>query len=159
MDSSSVRNWLGLYVLILTGGVGAYFFVAPPRVMPLEMPDRVAAAEILIPFLLGQMAAVFRFYTGPGARKIRRVDIPVWVVKGPPILVSIILLLEFTLMVIGGLTRDASLIPSAEAFKAALTFCVAFLNATTVFVISRYFEAPPEAAVRSPEKHSPGTGA
>lgn len=146
MKSSEIRSWLGLYVLIFTAVVGGYFFVAPSIMVPLEMPDKIASTEILLPFLLGQMAVVFRFYSSSSGHKDRRVNIPVWVVKAPPILVSIVLLSELVLMAIGGLTRRADLIPYPESFKAFLTFCVAFLNASTVFVITRYFEARPNSA-------------
>lgn len=141
MDATDVRNWLGLYVLILTAAIGAYFFVAPRMLVPLERPDQIAAAEILTPFLLGQVAAVFRFYSSPRRHKTKPINIPRWVVKVPPALVSILLGVELVLMGIGGVTRNVRLIPDPDAFKALLTFCVALLNASTVFVITRYFEA------------------
>jgi hypothetical protein len=148
MHAVAVRNWLGLYVLVLTSAVGTYFFVAPPAIMPLEKADKIAATEIILPFLLGQVAAVFRFYSADSADSKRSIPIPAWAVKAPPIVVTCILLLEFVLMGIGGVTQRETLIPPAESFKALLTFCVALLNASTVFVLGRFFESSGSSGAR-----------
>jgi hypothetical protein len=142
MTASTVRNWLGLYVLILTFGVGLYFFVVPSMLVPLELSDKVASAEILVPFLVGQVATVFRFFGADRRPKQWRLSIPTWVVKAPPALVTVILGIQFILMGIGGVTQREELIPHPEAFKASLTFCVALLNASTVYVITLYFGRP-----------------
>jgi hypothetical protein len=141
MSPSSIRTWIGLYLLVLTGAVAGVLLLAG-NLMPLEPGDITASFEIMIPFLLGQIAVTFRFYVNPHPRPVR-VAIPSWVVKGPPIIVSILLVGSFTLMIVGGL-QQSRVVPSAEKFKALLTFCVALLNASTVYVITKYFESSPD---------------
>src|SRR4051812_45529672 len=109
MSATAVRHWLGMYVLVLTSVVAAYLLMAPNRLLPLESTDRVAGTEIIVPFLLGQIAAVYRFYTSERHDHGRTVPVPAPFVKAPPIIVSCILLLEFVLMAVGGIVRDASI--------------------------------------------------
>jgi hypothetical protein len=125
-----------------------YFFLAPPFLVPLEKSERAACAEIVVPFLLGQVAAVYRYFAdpSPGARKVK---LPSYVVKTPPILVTIIVIYLIGMMSYAGVRQDKDLIPDPEAVRATLTFVVALLNASTVFVISKYFESS------TPPKESP----
>jgi hypothetical protein len=140
MKASAVRDWLGVYVLILTALVGGYLFIAPRALVPLEQADRVASIEIIVPFLLGQTAAVYRFFTHDGSTKrAETISIRPWLVKLPILLVSALLAIELLLMGAGSLLARADITPSPEAFKGVLTFCVALLNASTVFLITKYF--------------------
>lgn len=141
MAASAIRQWLGLYVLILTSAVGAYLLIAPPILLPLPAPDKVASTEIIVPFLIAQVAAVYRFYSSATTVAHEpRLPIPSPLVKAPLIIVSLVLIIEFAFMAAGGIAQ-ATWTPSAESFKALLTFCVSILNASTVFVITRYFQA------------------
>jgi hypothetical protein len=67
VKATEIRNWLGAYVFFLAAFLGGYFFLAPESLLPLELSDRTACFEIILPFLLGQVAAVYRFYTDPNA--------------------------------------------------------------------------------------------
>lgn len=136
-----VRSWLGLYVLLLTACVGAWILMAPKVLMPLDSPERVAAAEIVIPFLLGQVAAVFRYYSAAARDRRKFILIPRWVVQAPPLIVSVIIGLQFLALAIGGLKPELDITPSPDSFRAVLAFGVALLNASTVFVMTRYFES------------------
>jgi hypothetical protein len=144
MKASDIRNWLGAYVLFLTAALGGYLFLAPEMLFPLETSDKISSFQIILPFLLGQVAAVYRFFTDPNAAN-RMVDaaMPPWVVKAPPIIVSILLLAELILFAVAGLSRGTP--PNPETFRGLVTFCVALLNASTVLVITRYFDAPHSA--------------
>lgn len=138
MNSSQVRNWLGLYVLCLTVFLGGYSFLAPDFLLPLESGDRTASFEIILPLLIAQISVVYRFFTDPDAgRRTGLQDIPGWIVKAPPLLVSFLLSIELILFAFAGIQRSKP--PSPETFKGLVTFCVALLNATTVLVITRYF--------------------
>src|SRR5258707_2562268 len=137
MTTKEVRNWLGIYVLGLTAFLGGYAFIAPDYLLPIESNDRLAAFEIILPVLIAQVTAVFRFdWSGSSTTKSTRLNMPAWTVKLPPILVTILLTIELSLFAFAGLTRSAP--PSAEALKGLITFCVTLLNATTVYVVGRY---------------------
>jgi hypothetical protein len=45
-------------------------------------------------------------------------------------------------LILGTLWEAKNWAPSPETFKAVVTFCMSVLNATTVFIISRFFEVP-----------------
>ena len=140
MTASEVRNWLGLYVLCLTVFLGGYCFLAPDWILPLESSDRTASFEIIVPFLIAQVAAVYRFFTDPDSRRRTSFQrVPAWVVKAPPIFVTLLLICELSLFGFAGTKRETP--PSAESFKGLLTFCVALLNASTMLVITKYFES------------------
>jgi hypothetical protein len=141
MKAADIRNWLGAYVLFLTAFLGGYLFLAPLPLLPLESSDKTSCFQIILPFLLAQVAAVYRFYSDPNATN-RVVDniIPGWAVKAPPIIVTVLLIIELVLFAVAGLSGGTP--PAPETFKGLVTFCVALLNASTVFIITRYFDTP-----------------
>jgi hypothetical protein len=145
MSPAAIRSWIGLYLLILTGAVGGTLLLAG-GVLPMNDADLTSCFEIIIPFLLGQLALTFRFYANPADHQTR-VKVPKWVVKGPPVIVTILLVAGFTVMIVGALRQSES-VPSGEKFKALLTFCVALLNASTVYITTKYFESKQVAADR-----------
>jgi hypothetical protein len=71
---------------------------------------------------------------------LKLATLPSFFVKAPLLAVSAILLVTFLLMGIGG-HKAAPWTPSAAQFKNVLTFTVALLNASTVFITTRYFES------------------
>jgi len=145
MNSGEVRDWLGIYVLLLVAFLGGYLFLAPPMLLPLESGDKTSAFEIIIPFLLAQLAAVYRFYSDPHVSERTRIrSIPRWVIKGPPVVVSLLLISELGIFAYAGINRQTP--PTADTFKGLITFCVALLNASTIFVITRYFDVGRDAA-------------
>jgi hypothetical protein len=140
VTSGDIRNWLGIYVLVLVAFLGGYAFLAPDYLLPLESGDRVAAFEIILPVLLAQVALVFRFYTDEQAntRAIPRM-LPAWVVKLPLLLVTLLIGIELAMSGIAGVTRQKP--PSPEAFKGLITFCVSLLNVSSIVILSKYFDA------------------
>jgi hypothetical protein len=92
MAPSDVRNWFGLYVLCLTAFLAGYSFLAPDSILPLEPADRNASFEIILPFLVAQISAAYRFFTDPKQDDHENpLDLPGWVVKAPPVLVTLLL--------------------------------------------------------------------
>ena len=63
MTTDQIRNWMGWYMLVLTGVLGSYILLAGNTwLLPLEPQDQSAAFEIIVPFLLAQVAAIFSYY-------------------------------------------------------------------------------------------------
>lgn len=147
MKASDVRNWMGLYVLILLGVLGGYCFIAPDYLLPLENSDRVASFEIIVPLLVAQVSVIYRFYADRLESEQQMLpDLPSWTVKAPLIIVSLLLGTELTLFGVAGMTRTKP--PSPETFKGLVTFCVALLNASTVLIITKYFQSKPSVPVQ-----------
>lgn len=144
MTATAVRNWLGLYVLILVACLGGYCFLAPDWLLPLENSDRIAAFEIILPLLIAQLSAVYRFYTHDSRGDDAVGDsVPTWAIKAPLIVVSLLLGVELLLFAVAGIGRQTP--PSPETFKGLVTFCTALLNASAVLMIGRYFGAKTSA--------------
>src|SRR5262245_31455447 len=145
MKAQEIRRWLGAYILLLTSVLGAYLLLAGGTwVLPLKPDDVTASFEIVIPFLLGQVVIVYRFFTGSHAGDKRIPPMEPFFVKAPPLLATAIISGCLVVMAIGGY-ESASWTPSGAKFKAIVTFVVTLLNASTAFVVSRYFEAKGQA--------------
>lgn len=142
MKVAEVRNWLGIYFLVVTSCVGAYILLfGGSSLLPLSEADVTSSFEIIIPVFVGQLTIVFQWFGNPNPPPPgKQVPLPPWAVKGPPLIVVGILVAATLLMAIGN-HQSASWTLSSHSFKALLTFCVTLLNATTVFVTSRYFKA------------------
>jgi hypothetical protein len=82
MAAKDIRNWIGAYVLFFSAFLGGYLFLAPISILPLENSDRTSSFEIILPFLLAQVATVYRFYTDPNVNHRRAISaMPVWAVN------------------------------------------------------------------------------
>jgi hypothetical protein len=145
VTATAIRNWLGLYVLILVACLAGYCFLAPDWLLPLENSDRTSVFEIILPLLIAQLSAVYRFYAheskGDGAVGD---SVPTWAIKAPLIVVSVLLGVELLLFAVAGIRRQTP--PSPETFKGLVTFCTALLNASTVLMIGRYFSVKASVA-------------
>src|SRR5258706_9346299 len=157
MTISQSRSWLGLYFLVITCVLGAGVLLFGRGVLRLE--DVSGILQIIIPVLVGQLTVIFRWYGhGPKLGDNRVLDLPVWVIKGPPLMVVAILTLAVTLKIVGFALDNPLIAPSSGEFKSVVTFCVTLLNATTMYIIARYFgagkpnERTPRAAVALHEK-------
>jgi hypothetical protein len=140
MNSKDVRNWLGIYFLLITGVFGAYLLLfRESPLLPLSRAEAVDAFEILIPVLLAQLTMIFRWFSGQERDLTAAISIPRWVVVGPPIMVGSILILATITLVLGNLGDGKRWAPSPDGFKGIVTFCVSILNASTVFIVSKYF--------------------
>jgi hypothetical protein len=148
MRAYEVRNWLGKYYLLMTAGLATCLLLLPDtRVLPIGPKAGVEAFQIVIPVFIGQLTVMFRWYgAADSIQSDARVRLPTWVVKWPPLLVLALELLAVALSLTGNVgsgTADTLVTPAK--FKAILTACVALLNATTIFIVMKYFEARPSA--------------
>jgi hypothetical protein len=140
MKASDIRNWLGLYFLGSTAFFGAYILVfGGTYFLPLKVSDSNAAFQIMIPFFFGQLTIVFKWLAGDRRLNSQgKIDIPVWAVKGPPIAVAAILVVAILSLVITGRLETGTWIDGTR-FEAVVTFAVALLNASTVFIVMKLF--------------------
>jgi xanthine/uracil permease len=139
MNEKDIRNWLGIYFLLITVILGGTILLLGESLLRLD--DSIGVFEIIIPVLVGQLTIIFRWYTTDyEPNKKSRITLPAWIIKGPPLLVIGLLLITVALKVVG-FQYDQPWTPSDEQFKAVVTFCVTILNATTIYVISKYFGA------------------
>ena len=137
MTAKEIRNWLGVYFLLITAILGGIILLFGNSILRID--DSIGVFEIIIPVLVGQLAIIFRWFTSDHiSSKKHRTLLPGWIVKGPPLLVLLLLITSIALKIIG-FHYDSPWTPSDEQFKAVVTFCVTILNATTIYVISRYF--------------------
>lgn len=144
MTERDVRNWLGIYFLVVTTVSGGYILLfADTRLLPgLTRPNANGIFEIIVPVLVGQLTVIFRWFGNQtSVNSDTPVDLPNWVVKAPPLLVSALLIITVLMLIVGN-NREHPWGPSAESFAAIVTFCVSVLNATTVFIVSRFFSSP-----------------
>jgi hypothetical protein len=151
MKLQQLRNWLGLYFLLLTTILGAYILLfSESMFLPISKSDGVASFEIIIPVLMGQLTIIFRWFGADfNVGKNSKTGLPPWIVKGPPIIVASVLGVTIGVMVIGNMSPDLNFGIGSDTFKAIVTFCVSILNATTIFIVSRFFQNKKE---RSPGK-------
>jgi hypothetical protein len=144
MSITSARRWLGWYFLIITAVSGAYILLlGETPYLPITREDASDTSLILLPVLLGQIAAICHFSLRPtqSSRKV----IPTWMVKGPPIIAFSILLITIVTAIIGNSGDGYNFAPSPQTFKIMVGFAVSVLNASTVFLIGKLF--PSESKV------------
>ena len=154
MIVSDIRNWLGLYFLGATMMFGAYFILCPETPMlPLSRSEAHAAFAIVVPVLMGQLTMIFRWFGNTQTLNDNSVvPIPTWVVKGPPFMVSVLLVITIGLAIVGNIGEGKSYAPSPEAFRTMVTFSMSILNATTIFIVTRFFDLPKGAKTVSEDK-------
>jgi len=134
MSGDRVRNWLGIYVLVITVALGAYIILfQQTQLLPVSSADASSAFKIIIPTLLAQVTIVFKWFSSP-TRSSRLLRIPGWVVKGPPIATTLVLLVTITYLIC-----DQGRSDGGEIFKNAVTFCISVLSASTMFIIPTVF--------------------
>src|SRR5438046_2050049 len=117
MRSREVRNWLGIYFLLITGCLGGYILLfSETQLLPMPRSEATAAFQIIVPVLIGQLAIIFRWYASPYLPAGEStVSVPPWVVKGPPALVVFLMLAAIIQMAVGNFwgSRSWTLAPSA----------------------------------------------
>lgn len=158
MKAGEVRDWLGKYFLLMTVSLGGYILLFAGRytvLLRIDWQTGMDCFQIIIPTLLGQLTIIFRFYGAANAIDEKAsVPIPDWVVKWPPLLLAGLVVVTIVLMAFGNVEGGQQVSPLQDQFKMIVTFYVAVLNATTVFVVSRLFESQPEP-VKQEEKKEP----
>jgi len=139
MKQLEVRNWLGLYFLLITSILGGVILLFGSSFLRLD--DPIGVFEIIIPVLIGQLAIIVQWFAGnPAPDAQSKISMPVWIIKGPPLIVVALLAIAVALKVAGFYYDQPSWALSDAQFKGVVTFCVSLLNATTIYVISAYFK-------------------
>jgi hypothetical protein len=145
MREREVRNWLGIYFLFVTILLGGYIILfAETKLLPMSKAEAMNAFKIIIPVFVGQLAIIFQWFSRHDAASSEAIlSIPPWVVKAPLILVACLLIAGIVIMIIGNSgsqTTQPAWSPSPERFKDLVTFAVTVLNATSVYIVMRFFK-------------------
>ena len=142
MTIGAARKWLAIYFLLTAVAVGLYLLLFPATwILPLGRDDANACFEILLPVLIGQVTVIFQWFalaSAGDAENIEPSPIPDWAIKLPPILVLLIIIASAVALSIANMP-PSHLQLGPEGFKAALTFAVSIMNASTVLLVSRLF--------------------
>jgi hypothetical protein len=141
MKVKQIRNWLGLYFLLFTVILGGYILLFKETwLLPIPDTAGIDSFEIIIPVLVGQLTIIFKWYSIERKTEDVFIDIPRWVVMGPPILISLLIIGSIVNLIIGNSDGQNQSVISANTFKGIVTFCVSVLNATTMFIVGRFFK-------------------
>ena len=153
MTPKEVRDWVGKYFLFTLAALGGYVYIfAGTVLLPLDRAEAFAAGETIIPVFLGQLTIMYRwFFSSTPIDTVGDVEIPPWLIKGPPILGIVLIAASITSMIIGS-RQQAHWAPDPETFRRIVVFVVSLLNVTTVIVISRYFGDQASAHARAKGK-------
>jgi len=153
MKTKDVRNWLGIYFLLITGILGAYFLLFGETILlPIAKQEATDVFQIVIPVFIGQLTIIFRWFAGfTKVTDDEVIDLPSWVIKGPPLLVIGILVVAMVSMILGNLYSSEQWTTSPGQLKGIVTFCVSILNATTIFIVGGYFKPPKLTETSNPD--------
>jgi hypothetical protein len=159
MTAKDTRNWLGKYFLLTTSVLGGYVLLCGETpLLPIRRAEALDCFQIVVPVLVGQLTIIFRWFAvGDKIQDDAPVDMPDWVVKGPPLIVIALISAAAIALVAGNVGKGSSWAPSPESFKGMVTFAVSLLNATTIFILARYFEAAKTVSLMEQEKGSSGS--
>ena len=142
MNRLNDRDAIGIFYLTLTTVLGAYILIFGETVLlPISKEDANSSFQITIPAFIAQLTAIFKWYMDPNRTESREINLPVWIVYGPPISVSFILALAIIVIV----QSSGEGFDGGSLFKNVVTFCVSILGATTVFVVGGLFGTPDQA--------------
>lgn len=116
--------------------LGMYFLLfGQTSLLPVSHAEAQSAFEILIPVFAGQLTIVFQWF-GDDKPTSRGRSAPRWIVVAPPLLVFGSIATTIVIMSIGN-KMGADWTPSPDSFKGIVTFCVAVLNGSTVFIVGK----------------------
>ena len=152
MTPKEVRDWIGKYFLFTLAALGGYIYLFSETIfLPISKAEAFAAGETIIPVFLGQLTIMYRWFLSPAPTVGNvTIEIPSWLVKGPPI-ISIFLIAASILSMVLGSAQRATWSPDPETFRRIVVFVVSLLNVTTLIVISRYFGEPqPQNSLPTP---------
>jgi hypothetical protein len=146
MTPKEVRDWIGKYFLFTLAALGGYIYIFSETVfLPIARSEALAAGETIIPVFLGQLTIMYRwFFSTKPIDTVGDIEIPSWLIKGPPFL-SIVLIVASIVSMIVGNRLQAHWSPDPETFRRIVVFVVSLLNVTTLIVISRYFGDAPKS--------------
>lgn len=143
MKESKIRKWLAVYFLLISGILGFYFLIfGETPFLPIQKQFANSSFNIIIPIFISQLVLIFKWYTGSNINSNqpdRSYNIPVWLIKGPPIIVLCILVTTIVLYISFAQLKYIWK-PSSETFQSIVAFCATLINASTIFIITSLFK-------------------
>jgi hypothetical protein len=102
-----------------------------------KIDDVAGVIEIMIPVFFSQVVSVVKWFSSNNNLN-EEVNIPRVIIFLPPIVVLILLILTFSLKVIG-FNNNASYTPDDARIKEVVTFCMTMLSGTTIYLVTVYY--------------------
>jgi len=136
------RKWLAVYFLLVTVITGAFLLLFNgTTVLPLSSDDASACFQIIIPVLVGQVTVIFQWIAvankDDATGKLES-PVPTWAIRLPALMA--VLIIVVATIVLAYANRPAiNWTVSPTTFKSAVTFSVTILNASTIFLVARFF--------------------
>lgn len=139
MTKAAAQKWLALYFLFVTAVLGTYILIFPETdFLPVPRDEAKAALQIIIPVLLGQMAVIFQWIAQARDQvKDELSPIPAWAIKAPAIAAISVLAAVIAALII--LNSQKSDTPLTGMFSNGVTFAVAIINVSTVYLVAKLF--------------------
>ena len=136
MANLEKRDVIGIFYLALTTILGAYILIfGETLLLPISKEDANSAFQIIIPTFIAQLTIIFKWYVDPNRAESLKIKLPRWVIYGPPISVTFVIVLGILVIV----DSAGESFDGGSMFKNVVTFCVSILGATTVFVVGGLF--------------------
>lgn len=139
MTKAAAQKWLALYFLSLTAILGTYILVFPEtNFLPIDREEARAAFQIIIPVLLGQLTVIFQWIGQAGNQtKSELSPIPSWAIKAPALAALAVVLIIIVSLI--ALNAGDSAKQHDAMFSNGITFAVAIINVSTVYLVARLF--------------------
>jgi hypothetical protein len=142
MTVDQARKWLAIYFLLVTVVTGAFLLLFNgTSVLPLSSEDASACFQIIIPVLVGQVTVIFQWIAiankDDPTGKLES-PVPSWAIRLPATLAVLIVVAATVVLAIAN-RPSLNWTVSPSTFKSAVTFAVTILNASTVFLVARFF--------------------
>lgn len=139
MEKNKIAKWLFVYFFLVTSVLGFILILLGKQLLHID--DTNGLVAIIIPTFVGQLTLIVKWIVDNSIKQNQNdkyINISPFLVKAPPIVFLIIILLTFTIRIIG-FNSDASWTPSDDQIKTVFTFFISIFNATTIYLISIYF--------------------
>lgn len=143
MNKTELGKWLFIYFLLISLFFGFFLILFGKTLMRID--DPMGVFFIFVPTMAGQITILFKWFADRAPNNSERkkedkfIDIPKFIVKTPPILVLIMFLIAILTKIIG-FKLDAVWTPSDDQLKGVVTFGISILNATTIYLVSKFFK-------------------
>jgi len=142
MTIDQARRWLAIYFLLVTVITGVFLLLFNgTTILPLSADDAGACFQIIIPVLVGQVTVIFQWIAVANkddpTGKIES-PVPTWAIRLPA-LMAILIVVVATVVLAYANRPGVNWTISPTTFKSAVTFAVTILNASTVFLVPRFF--------------------
>lgn len=144
MKFNEIRNWIGIYFLLLTSILGGYIilFKGGP-LLPIDENEAMDSFKMIIPTLVSQVVVIFKWFSSEwnnDETKNENFQFPNWLVKLPLIVTSTLIFITIIFLILGNYYQEDFIVSiNDETFKNILIFSLSILNATSIIIISKVF--------------------